>query len=157
MDRFPEAFRRFEEVVKVEKIKSFQELLTSFSLWAGRKWKNTPKQVEALKVEAFKRQIPQIPVSFEEYEAEKAEIDKLYRRVYYCRTRYLYNEAVFKALTLERFRVRGKRRVELEKRISEAQKRMEFWKAEWESAYARLKASRSRFRLKVVAERRIRD
>lgn len=157
MDKFPEAFQRFEKVVDVSKIKSFQQLLTAFSLWAGRKWKNTPLQIEALKVEAFKRDIPQIPVSKEEYEEEKAEIDRLYRRVYYARRRYIYNEARWKALTSERFYARGKKRIELEKRIADAQKRMEFWKKEWESAYERLKLARSRFLLKIPTERRICD
>ena len=101
MDRFPEAFKRFEEVVDVSKIKSFQQLLMAFKLWAGRKWKDSPLQIEALKEEAFKREIPQIPVTHEEYLRKKAEIDKLYERVYYCRRRYEYNEAVWKALTAE--------------------------------------------------------
>jgi len=157
MDRFPEAFKRFEEVVDVSKIKSFQQLLMAFKLWAGRKWKDSPLQIEALKEEAFKREIPQIPVTHEEYLREKAEIDKLYERVYYCRRRYEYNEAVWKALTAERWRVRGKRRVELEKRIKEAERRMEFWRQEWESAYARLKKAHTRFRLKVVVEVGLRE
>jgi len=138
--------------VDVSKIKSFQQLLSAFRLWAGRKWVGSPLQFEALKEEAFKREIPQIPVSHEEYERERAEIDRLYRRVYYCRRRFQYNEAVWKALTAERWRVRGKRRVELEKRIKEAEKRLEFWRKEWESAYARLKRAHGRFRLKVVVE-----
>jgi len=157
VDKFPEAFRRFEEVVDVSKIKSFQQLLTAFSLWAGRKWKGSPLQIEALKVEAFKREIPQIPVSKEEYEAERLEIDGLYVKVCYCRTRYLYNEAIWKALTSERFRTRGKARLVLEKRIKEVEERMRFWKDKWETAYQRLKRARARFKLKVVVERRVRD
>jgi hypothetical protein len=157
LDKFPEAFKRFEQVVDVSKIKTFQQLLSAFRLWAGRKWVGSPLQVEALKEEAFKREIPQIPVTREEYEREKAEIDRLYRRVYYCRRRFQYNEAVFKRLTLERFHARGKRRLELEKRIKEAQERMEFWRSEWQSAYLRLKREHARFRLKVVVEGGLRE
>jgi predicted solute-binding protein len=151
MDRFPEAFRRFEQVVDVSKIKSFQQLKLAFATWAGRKWKESPLQLQALRVQAERlRLVGAIEVSLEEWERERVEIDRLYRRVYYCRLRYVYNEAVFKALTLERFRARGKRRVELEKRISEAQERMEFWRKQWDEAYGRLKRERERFKLKVI-------
>ena len=37
MDRFPEAFRRFEEDVNTEEIHSFQQLRLAFGSWAGRK------------------------------------------------------------------------------------------------------------------------
>jgi len=52
MDKFPEAFERFEKVVDVEEIKSFAELRLAFSSWAGKKWMPTDKQIEALNVEA---------------------------------------------------------------------------------------------------------
>lgn len=52
MDKFPEAFDRFEEVVDVDKIDSFRELKAAFSSWAGSKWLNTSKQNSALRVEA---------------------------------------------------------------------------------------------------------
>ena len=58
MDKFPEAFERFERVVDVDRIRSFDHLLVSFSHWAGRNWKGTRKQVEALRREAVKRDIP---------------------------------------------------------------------------------------------------
>jgi len=58
MDKFPEAFRRFERRVDVDGIQSFYELLSSFSHWAGKSWRGTEKQVNALKVEAWKRDIP---------------------------------------------------------------------------------------------------
>jgi predicted solute-binding protein len=151
MDRFPEAFKRFEEVVDTSKIKSFRQLKLAFATWAGRKWKESPLQLQALRVQAERlRLVGAIEVSREEWERERVEIDRLYRRVYYCRLRYVYNEAVFKALTLERFRARGKRRVELEKRISEAQERMEFWRKQWDEAYGRLKRERERFKLKSI-------
>jgi hypothetical protein len=34
MDRFPEAFRRFEEVVDVDRIQSFRQLRLAFAYWA---------------------------------------------------------------------------------------------------------------------------
>jgi hypothetical protein len=37
-DRFPEAFRRFEEDVDVSKFVSFRQLELAFGNWAGRKW-----------------------------------------------------------------------------------------------------------------------
>jgi len=153
MDRFPEAFKRFEQVVDVSKIKSFQQLLSAFRLWAGRKWVGSPLQVEALKEEAFKREIPQIPVSPEEYEAERRTVDQLYRRVYYCRRRYEHHKRRFEELTRQRWRVRKvEERAKLEKRVKKIEERLQFWRSEWQSAYLRLKREHTRFRLKVVVE-----
>jgi hypothetical protein len=58
MDKFPEAFERFEKRVHVGRIRSFDQLSLAFSLWAGKQWRGTTKQVKALKVEAAKRGIP---------------------------------------------------------------------------------------------------
>jgi len=58
LDKFPEAFRRFERVVDTDRIQTFDQLLLSFRYWAGHYWKGTRKQVEALKVEAMKKGIP---------------------------------------------------------------------------------------------------
>lgn len=52
MDKFPEAFDRFEEQVDVSRTRSFDELLTQFEIWAGQRWKETPQQLQALKIEA---------------------------------------------------------------------------------------------------------
>ena len=57
LDKFPEAFERFEEVVDTDSFQSFRELRLGFSFWAGRNWKNTRKQNEALRIEAVKRGI----------------------------------------------------------------------------------------------------
>jgi hypothetical protein len=57
-DRFPEAFRRYEEVVDVDKIESWRELKSSFASWTGANWKDTNLQNSALAVEARKRSIP---------------------------------------------------------------------------------------------------
>jgi hypothetical protein len=58
MDKFPEAFERFERVVDTRRIRTFNQLLASFSHWAGRQWIGSHKQVEALKDEAEKLGIP---------------------------------------------------------------------------------------------------
>ena len=58
MDEFPEAFERFEKRVYVGRIRSFDQLSLAFGLWAGKNWRGTKKQVEALKVEAGERGIP---------------------------------------------------------------------------------------------------
>ncbi len=52
MDKFPEAFRRYEEKVDVDKKWSFQQLLTSFGEWGKDKWIASKKQKKALAVEA---------------------------------------------------------------------------------------------------------
>ena len=57
-DRFPEAFKRFEEVVPVRRIKSFEQLKLAFGAWAGEKWIPTNRQLEALAVQARKHGIP---------------------------------------------------------------------------------------------------
>ena len=51
MDKFPEAFGRFEEVVDTDSIVSFRELHAEFAMYAGRKWKDSPLQNQALLVE----------------------------------------------------------------------------------------------------------
>lgn len=58
MDEFPEAFERFEMVVDIDRILTFDQLLVSFRYWAGSNWKGTSRQVEALKIEAWKHGIP---------------------------------------------------------------------------------------------------
>jgi hypothetical protein len=55
---FPEAFDRFEKRVDTSKIKTFEHLRMSFALYAGRRWKGTAKQVDALADEAEKIGIP---------------------------------------------------------------------------------------------------
>jgi hypothetical protein len=68
-DRFPEAFRRFEKVVYVNRFKNYQQLAYSFSIWAGKRWRDTYKQNLALKREAHR-------IGFE------GEIPAYYRRQY---------------------------------------------------------------------------
>lgn len=55
VDRFPEAFERFEQVVCVDRFRSYRELVYAFSYWAGKRWVDSPKQNLALKREADKR------------------------------------------------------------------------------------------------------
>ena len=49
VDRFPEAFRRFEEVVDVDDIESYAQLRRSFAYWAGKRWRDSYMQNRALK------------------------------------------------------------------------------------------------------------
>jgi hypothetical protein len=58
VDRFPEAFSRFEEVVDVRRIQSFRQLRMAFASWAGWKWHDTYMQNRALANEAHKLGIP---------------------------------------------------------------------------------------------------
>ena len=57
-DRFPEAFRRFEQQVSLRNIVSFKQLTLAMASWAGPKCKYTRKQMEALADEAQRRGIP---------------------------------------------------------------------------------------------------
>ena len=52
MDRFSEAFRRFESDVDVSRFQSYHQLTLSFRWWAGERWKGTSRQWEALNREA---------------------------------------------------------------------------------------------------------
>ena len=55
VDRFPEAFRRFEQVVDVSRLESYRQLAYAFSYWAGGRWVDSYLQNFALKREAEKR------------------------------------------------------------------------------------------------------
>jgi len=52
MDKFPEAFRRFENDVDIGKLESYRQLTVSFRWWAGQRWKGTTRQWHALNAEA---------------------------------------------------------------------------------------------------------
>jgi hypothetical protein len=55
MDRFPEAFRRFERVVDVRSFDSYRELAYGFAHWAGFRWVDSYAQNFALRREAIER------------------------------------------------------------------------------------------------------
>lgn len=55
VDRFPEAFERFEKVVDVDRFESYKEMSYAFGHWAGKRWRDTYAQNLALKREAEKR------------------------------------------------------------------------------------------------------
>jgi hypothetical protein len=63
MDKFPEAFRRFESAVNIDSIHSFDKLHSAFRLWSGRRWKESPRQKEALAIEARERGF-EVPLDF---------------------------------------------------------------------------------------------
>jgi hypothetical protein len=52
MDRFPEAFRRFESDVEVGRFETYHQLTLAFRWWAGERWRGTSRQWEALNKEA---------------------------------------------------------------------------------------------------------
>lgn len=62
MDKFPEAFERFERTHNTKDIKSFDELRMAFDSWAGDRWRDSPRQLRALAHEARRLGIP-VPVS----------------------------------------------------------------------------------------------
>jgi len=55
MDKFPEAFKRFERLVDMRSFRSYRELVFGFSHWASKRWVDSYKQNVALKREAQKR------------------------------------------------------------------------------------------------------
>jgi len=55
VDRFPEAFERFEQSVPIKQFTSYRQLLYAFGWWAGKRWVDSYKQNLALKEEARKR------------------------------------------------------------------------------------------------------
>ena len=55
MDRFPEAFHRFEKAVDLRSFRSARELTYAFTHWAGRRLIDSYAQNRALKIEAEKR------------------------------------------------------------------------------------------------------
>ena len=52
MDKFPEAFRRFENDVDISRFESYHQITTAFRWWGGQRWKGTAKQWQALNKEA---------------------------------------------------------------------------------------------------------
>ena len=51
VDRFSEAFERFEKVVDVDRFESYTEMSYGFGHWAGKIWRDTYAQNLALKRE----------------------------------------------------------------------------------------------------------
>jgi hypothetical protein len=58
MDKFPEAFRRFEQKVNTDNIETWKQLQLVFGSWAGGKWRPTCKQIDALHIQAKRLGIP---------------------------------------------------------------------------------------------------
>jgi hypothetical protein len=54
MDKFPEAFRRFERVVNVDSFDSYRDMSYAFRHWAGKRWRNTYLQNRALAEEGWR-------------------------------------------------------------------------------------------------------
>ena len=58
MDKFPEAFKRFEEKVKLDNIKTSKQLELAVDSWGGYRWIPTQIQLDALAREARRLGIP---------------------------------------------------------------------------------------------------
>jgi hypothetical protein len=158
LDKFPEAFQRFERVVDTSKMKSFQQLLTAFTYWAGRKWKGTPLQVEALKVEGVRLGLlPPIPE--EEVRRQKKLVDELYKQVYRTYRNLQYNQKRLEEW--QSYYARMMERAEKERwtpreiaslqkwvlpRIRSAEQRRDRWLREWSEAFERLKVERAKLK-----------
>lgn len=87
MDKFPEAFSRFEKKVSVRQIKTFSQLTLAFSGWAGGKWAGTSRQKEALAIEANRLGIETKGTENNEYRRIERQFNE----------RQQFDEAVFKA------------------------------------------------------------
>lgn len=74
IDKFPEAFKRFEHKVNVKKIETFRQLTLAFGSWAGEKWRSTSRQMDALAIEARKRRIP-----LEDYRTRQQHVNAIFR------------------------------------------------------------------------------
>lgn len=57
VDDFPEAFARFENDVDISETGNWHELVMQFKHWSGKRWKGTPLQMKALRIEAEERGI----------------------------------------------------------------------------------------------------
>lgn len=57
VDKFPEAFKRFERQIDISNVKTLFELRQKFKEWALDKWIGSTRQQEALRIEAEKRGI----------------------------------------------------------------------------------------------------
>ena len=55
MDKFPEAFNRYEERVDIDDLQSASELISSFSIFQG--YNATSKQIDGLRIESIKRRL----------------------------------------------------------------------------------------------------
>jgi hypothetical protein len=51
-DKFPEAYKRFEQVIDLRSFESYRQLAYAFSHWAGKRWVDSYAQNRALKREA---------------------------------------------------------------------------------------------------------
>jgi hypothetical protein len=57
MDKFPEAFDRFESQVDLGSFDSYRELVVAFQWWSGKRWKGTYNQRRALKRQVKERRL----------------------------------------------------------------------------------------------------
>lgn len=95
MDKFPEAYKRFEKKVDLSDVNSFQQLLKAFQLWGDKKAPATRLQKRALAVEGKKDGIE--PTETRRIVHERKEISytrKDGRQVNYIRKGRIVNQTV---------------------------------------------------------------
>jgi hypothetical protein len=103
VDRFPEAFRRFERRVDISRFESYRELAYAFSHWAGFRWRDSYAQNLALRTEArergfFDAEIPRYLMRLPLYQRKrkwkrKVRVSKVQKSVgYYVSREYSANE-----------------------------------------------------------------
>jgi len=64
MDKFPEAFKRFEKVVDIDRFESYKEMSYAFGHWAGKRWRDTWLQNRALANEGWRLGFKDVSVPF---------------------------------------------------------------------------------------------
>ena len=64
MDKFPEAFRRFEKVIDIGSFESYKEMSYAFGHWAGKRWRDTWLQNRALANEGWRLGFEDVSVPF---------------------------------------------------------------------------------------------
>jgi len=102
MDRFPEAFERFESDVDIDRLRSYSELLYSFQWWAGQKWRGTARQWEA-----FNREVENLGLMFPASSVKKCEnrgvqvpiLIRVLKRLFHTGVRSCRLEANLKTVT----------------------------------------------------------
>jgi hypothetical protein len=103
MDKFPEAFNRYEERVDIDDLQSASELISSFSIFQG--YNATSKQIDGLRIESIKRRL-----GFD-WSLPKWVKKKDYRIYYQSRKRYVQVKRIAekrRVYVKATFNVRGK-------------------------------------------------
>ena len=81
MDKFPEAFKRFERVVDVDSFDSYKNMSYAFGHWAGKRWRDTYLQNRALATEGIRLGYEDVGIPFKFHaRTRKEKWTKSYRK-----------------------------------------------------------------------------